>query len=944
MEKQKNQQQNKMINRQVTQMAELGNKDRLLDEIQLHLSVMNGINLATSLHRLTKCATLEGSESDTTVMKQDPRFQELFNAIVKHICCHRLCSTTSTKRSSKQEAHSEMPVQCMSIVAWSCATLQIHHKAVFENIAEITASRLSELKPYELSNLAWAYAKLGLSSSELFKNLVAHMLARREGEFKTQCLSTIAWALAAAKRRNLAVFRSIAQEIAPKAADLKPQDISNTLWAYAKSRVAHEQLFSSIGQAASSDTKIWLFKPQEFTMSAWAFATVGLQNAAFFTRLEPVVIRKRHELTPENIATILWAYAKLKVNCSYALVSSLLDTVMAKQNAFMPTEISVVVRAASQMCPHRLDFFSAVAQRWAASVQAFSPRALATLTHAFFVLSNDPENFQKTLLKESLQRLPKFKPSSFCDMFEGVLVAAGSGNSSQACEALDKLCEHGICRAPEFSHSEIQALMRALEKHQEIRRLDCIVMLEQALEDAAAEQLSTFPMVKETASIGSVSTAEDSQEEDKDDAEDLCWPMGDAVQPKGTCCSPSLMKPVVAPPPGLEMEPPPGLTPAASVAHPTVRKPAAQRTTPASAPAQANLGPQGFDDTPWHVPLPEYGGAYKGVSTTCWTAPANSSPAQALPEPDCHQTPLRTVSASSIMELVVGDCWKPLEFAPFRHIPVIGVGEHFVCLRQGQVEARIVLKRVPAKTCIAFPDKCNRHVLRPIAQVVGGPNLAQAPYNEGAAASVGSRVVAYSHCARGSLAEWMAERRAAGQPVGAAEAARIAIGILKGVEALLPHGTAAVASVHPEEIFLDTALSPRVRAPIPKTGNKRCSPWMSPEECAGPLVTDTDVWRALSFRLGVILYFMNSEIHFPQWKVLSARCDMSYYTGPAILRGLVAACLRVGSQAPPARLTVVTVLEKLSIRVEQHEPKKVFPMCHLRTSGCEYQAKYAAYA
>merc|ERR1719171_2990207 len=97
----------------------------------------------------------------------------------------------------------EMEMQCFSIVCWSYATLRLCDTELLGTIAEITVPRLSDLKPFELSNMIWAYAKLSLDvvhTSGLLDAVVQAVLKRQKGEFSMQSLSTIAWAFATVNR------------------------------------------------------------------------------------------------------------------------------------------------------------------------------------------------------------------------------------------------------------------------------------------------------------------------------------------------------------------------------------------------------------------------------------------------------------------------------------------------------------------------------------------------------------------------------------------------------------------------------------------------------------------------------------------------------------------------------------------------------------------------
>jgi len=296
---------NKWINRQVTQNS--NNMQRLLQTIHYHISEMNAINLVTALHRLTKLAVSGTTEYTVDRLLKEPCFKQLFGIVAQQI------ESSATVAPKGQPQTPPFEVQCMSMVCWSCATLRLAEERLFCIIAGIAGPQLSELKPFELSNLCWAYAKLSFGLPQLFSAVAKRMMDRRINEFSLQGLSMVVWSFATAKQKHATLFRNLAVEIHSKAADAKPQEIANTLWAYAKNRSVEAPLFHGLADVALGQDLLWTFKPQELSNTVWSFATVGLHHVPLCTAMVDVVISKRWELSPQNAANILWAYSKLQV-------------------------------------------------------------------------------------------------------------------------------------------------------------------------------------------------------------------------------------------------------------------------------------------------------------------------------------------------------------------------------------------------------------------------------------------------------------------------------------------------------------------------------------------------------------------------------------------------------------------------------------------------------
>ena len=69
------------------------------------------------------------------------------------------------------------------------------HEKLFTVLANEAERRLSEFKPQELANTAWAFATAGKSDASLFRAL-ARAAERCGGDFNAQDLANTAWAFA----------------------------------------------------------------------------------------------------------------------------------------------------------------------------------------------------------------------------------------------------------------------------------------------------------------------------------------------------------------------------------------------------------------------------------------------------------------------------------------------------------------------------------------------------------------------------------------------------------------------------------------------------------------------------------------------------------------------------------------------------------------------------
>ena len=65
---------------------------------------------------------------------------------------------------------------------------------LFKAVAKMAEQRLDQFNVQDLTNTAWAFAKVGQQDEQLFKAL-AKMAEQRLDQFKTQGLANTAWAL-----------------------------------------------------------------------------------------------------------------------------------------------------------------------------------------------------------------------------------------------------------------------------------------------------------------------------------------------------------------------------------------------------------------------------------------------------------------------------------------------------------------------------------------------------------------------------------------------------------------------------------------------------------------------------------------------------------------------------------------------------------------------------
>eukprot|EP00913_Durusdinium_trenchii_P035549 g33267.t1 len=110
---------------------------------------MNAVNLSTSIHRLARAI---GSH------EWDPEVSRVLDRLLDAIEHQAV--------SELERGASKFSPRCATIIAWSCATLQVFRLRLFSVLMTISLQSLQSCQAYEVTNLLWAVAQLSKQSPE----------------------------------------------------------------------------------------------------------------------------------------------------------------------------------------------------------------------------------------------------------------------------------------------------------------------------------------------------------------------------------------------------------------------------------------------------------------------------------------------------------------------------------------------------------------------------------------------------------------------------------------------------------------------------------------------------------------------------------------------------------------------------------------------------------
>lgn len=351
---------------------------------------MNGVNLATAMHRIARQCT-EGESAPNATASSDAIHEVIshpaFNALLRAV---EMQATAARIQIADGPADAEeiMPAQCASILAWSLASLGVCNLTLLEELAELAIPGLNQFQPYEVTNMLWAYAKLGAASRcpDLIGALVRRLRRRSWEEFKAHSLCLAAWSLAKANWNDVELFESIGQEISIKVLDLKSESISNICWAFAQMHLAHPALFEALARAVVTGKALTQVKPVDLTVILRAYALCASTGTpvmpGFFAKTGLVAIVLARRMLPCHITHVMRSFAMANSQECLGSASQLLDTAASNFLHFTPADLGSLARSAMQLRVGSKAFYDALAVTSLERVSDFDMRDLTSMLQA----------------------------------------------------------------------------------------------------------------------------------------------------------------------------------------------------------------------------------------------------------------------------------------------------------------------------------------------------------------------------------------------------------------------------------------------------------------------------------------------------------------------------------------------------------------------------------
>lgn len=441
--------QRKRINRKLTQAAN-AHATAVLNVVSEELTLMNGVNMATALHRIARhCVKGEaGPDGAAPEAKKEVEAHPAFAALLKTLEQHAEMSLSADHNTAEEI----MPAQCASIIAWSLACLDVQNDRLLVVLAALAKPHLQDFKFYEVTNMLWAYAKLRAAglAPELITAIAGRLKGRQSGEYKAHCLSLAVWAFAEVNWPDEQLMASLAEELAGQADALQPQEICNICWALA-GKLENRRLYETVHSALQGDV-LRRFKAEEFSNFMLAVTAGRLSFPNFVPKAGATAVRLAKSMKPKHLASTLNA-----VSCSGGQslpdLSVLLDVAMEQVFHFRPHELAATAQAAAKLCPDHPGFFKACATHLVLKLSELSVDNLTDLIEAFTNSSDaQASGWAMYWLLQELQRRPVSRPHGHAPPRRAAASAVGAASLSTASTERER--EHSEVESQDSEASE----------------------------------------------------------------------------------------------------------------------------------------------------------------------------------------------------------------------------------------------------------------------------------------------------------------------------------------------------------------------------------------------------------------------------------------------------------------------------------------------------------
>eukprot|EP00419_Tripos_fusus_P081680 CAMPEP_0172935962 /NCGR_PEP_ID=MMETSP1075-20121228/221777_1 /TAXON_ID=2916 /ORGANISM="Ceratium fusus, Strain PA161109" /LENGTH=534 /DNA_ID=CAMNT_0013797325 /DNA_START=83 /DNA_END=1688 /DNA_ORIENTATION=- len=257
--------------------------------------------------------------------------RDLIDSIVTRVHCRR---------------EGKFGVQCLSTIACSLASLGRYDVALLHSFSQELALHAGTLKPVEISNTLWAFAKSRCCDAELFRALGD--AAAEESKirlFKTHELASAAWAFAKTGVRHHAFFAHVELACLERCGEFTPESIARLLWAFTRLKVTpNSSLIPTLLRLSLQ--MLPRHTPEDLSIVAWIASKHCPGHGNFFGEVARCCAGRLDDLTPGSLVRLLKALATVKTDNPVGFADVLHDVAENHLQRLHHSELCGLLRSA----------------------------------------------------------------------------------------------------------------------------------------------------------------------------------------------------------------------------------------------------------------------------------------------------------------------------------------------------------------------------------------------------------------------------------------------------------------------------------------------------------------------------------------------------------------------------------------------------------------------
>jgi len=286
------------------------------------------------------------------------------------------------------ETCDKMGSRSLSTTSHRMAKIGLASELEVWNAVEKKAVELTAHDSKDISNILWAFAKVGRKSPVLFDHFsnldITHM-----DTFNSQDISNTVWSFARVDHRSPVIFAAAADEAIKKLETFTPQAISNTIRSYVLVRHTSPKLFDVM--AGEAVKKMSTFTPQNTCLTLWSYATVGHSSPALFDAAAREAAKNMYKFTPQYLCNTLWSFAKLRHRSPELFDAAALECIQ-KINQFSSRHISNTLWSYATLNHPSPELFQAATQQLSKDLSSFNEQNLTSLLWSLAVMDCEVES------------------------------------------------------------------------------------------------------------------------------------------------------------------------------------------------------------------------------------------------------------------------------------------------------------------------------------------------------------------------------------------------------------------------------------------------------------------------------------------------------------------------------------------------------------------------